>query len=185
MLDVSAKRFPYYLAFVEVVVVTGVVVVLLESFQLDKPLGQRIWYSIDALVEYLNGYVSGSLLMCGAVEGVAMGLGAIRTQQKVAEAVSEKRERQFGPAVPTKCPILGTPAVLLAATRSAAVYRIDSPRAGGKYEISLQLLTEIVNGSVTFTDRDREAITGWIAIQRAGGVDLPVLTREVVRNHTA
>ena len=179
----SQERFPFYLAIMVAIILATLVFATIGAVQLGKPLWQSVWYGIGSLAEYLNSYVSGALLMCGAVEGVAMGLGAIRTQQKVAEAVSEKREQQFGPAVPTKCPIWGTAAMMLAATRSAAVYRIDSSRAGGKYEISLQLLAEIVNGSITFTKRDRKAITGWLAVQRAGGVDIPVLTDEVARNH--
>ena len=190
LLDVSAKRFPYYLAFVEVVVLTGVATVLVEGLQLDKPLVQRIVPVLDALAEYLNNYVSAAILACGAVEGVIMGLGEIRTQQKVAAACREaseearrkERERLFRSGAPVQCPIWGTPATLFPTARAAAVFNIDSDRAGGKYEISLQLLAQIVNGSLTFTDQDKIAVTEWLAAQRAAGEDPPVLTDEVIRN---
>ena len=178
----SEERFPFYLAIMAAIILAALVCATIGAVQLGKPLWQSVWYGIGSLAEYLNSYVSGALLMCGAVEGVAMGLGAIRTQQKVAEAVSEKRERQFGAGVPTKCPIWDTPAMLLATTQSAAVYRIDSQQAGGKYEISLQLLFQIVNGAIIFADQDRKAITVWLSVQRAAGVDIPVLTDEVVRD---
>ncbi|MDE0025108.1 MAG: hypothetical protein OXP69_11920 [Spirochaetaceae bacterium] len=94
----------------------------------------------------------------------------------------EERERLFGSGVPTFCPIWGTPAKVLPTARAAAVFVIDSQRAGGKYEISRQLLTEIVTGSLRLAEQDRDAVTQWLSDQRAAGVDLPVLTVEVMRN---
>ena len=105
-----------------------------------------------------------------------------KRQKRVERIRQEERERLFGFGAPTYCPIWGTPARLLPTARAAAVFVIHSQRAGGKYEISLQLLTEIVTGSLTLGEQDREAVTQWLTDQRAAGVDLPMLTVEVMRN---
>ena len=162
--------------------VLGVVLTVIETIQLERPFGQSILHAVNEMVEYMNNYLSGAMLACGAVEGVGMGITKVLIRQRVAEAISEERERQFGPAIPTKCPIWGTPAMMLATTSQTAVWRIDSSRAGGKYEISLQLLTELVNGTFVFTEQHREAIAAWLGVQRAAGIDIPLLTDEVLRN---
>ena len=106
-----------------------------------------------------------------------------RVEKATAKASQEERERLLKSGVPTfLCPIWGTPATLLPTTRPAAIFVIDSQRAGGKYEISLQLLADIVNGTLRFTEQDREVVTQWLADQRAASIALPVLTANVVRN---
>jgi len=103
--------------------------------------------------------------------------------KRVEKATAKERERLLHSGVPAfLCPVWGTPATLLPTTRPAAVFVIDSKRAGGKYEISVQLLAEIVNGTLRFTEQDRETVTKWLADQRAADTALPVLTDKVVRN---
>ena len=149
---------------------------------------KSVLYFFGAMAEYLNGYVSGTILACGAIEGVIVGLEELRRRQTnqlsreqgIQEGIRQENERLRQSIF--LCPVWGTPASLFPTARKAAVFGIDSPQAGGKYEISLQLLAELVNGSVTFTEQDKEAITQWLAVHRAEGSDLPVLTDDVVRN---
>ena len=201
LLDVSARRLPGYLVAVEAVVVLGLVLAVVQTVQLEKcACLESIAYFLGALAEYLNRYVSGAILMCGATEGVIVGLNAIRTRQLVERARREERReareegiqegirmererfRRDGASI-FRCPVWGTPATNFPTTRNAAVFGIDSPRAGGRYEISLSLFAELMNKSITLTEEEREAITGWLAHERSVSPGLPVLTSEVVRNH--
>ena len=71
---------------------------MVETIQLGSPRGKALRTSSVLSREYLNGYVSGAILMCGAIEGVVMGLNEIRTRRKVAAARKEARReaRQEG-----------------------------------------------------------------------------------------
>ena len=106
-----------------------------------------------------------------------------KRQKRVQRIRREERERLLESGVPVfLCPIWKTPATLFPTTRAAAVFDSDSPRAGGRYEISLQLLSELVNGSLILAEKEREAVTEWLADERAAGREVPVLTGKVVRN---
>jgi hypothetical protein len=202
LLDVSARHLPFYLVFVEVAVV---VVILMSVGETDWECQclSALGSFVDKLAEYLNSYVSGAILICGAIEGVLVGITKRLINQTRRQARKEgreegieegreegietgriaERERLFGSGVPVLCPVWGTPAMMFPPSRSAAVYGIDSPQAGGKYEISLQLMAELVNRSIVLTDAQKEAVTAWLADQKTAGRDIPVLTSEVVRNH--
>ena len=83
------------------------------------------------------------------------------------------------------CPIWGSPATLLSTGRAVAAIRIDSPRAGGTYEITLQAEQILAPATSIVTNDDRVAITNWLKSQRSGdNENPPILTRDVIREVT-
>ena len=105
LFDDSSRRSPVDLALVEAVVVWGWSSVV-RAVQIGKCVClDSIAYFVSAFAEYMNSYVSGAILMCGAVEGAIVGLNEIRTGQKVAatrtEASREVRQEGIRKAIRT------------------------------------------------------------------------------------
>lgn len=170
----------------------GCVLAVIESDHL-RPEDGWTWHThMDTLISKIGGYsiatAAAAMVATEVLEVFVLLADALREiiqekRHKRFERIrQEERERLFGSGVPTFCPIWGTPAKVVPTARAAAVFVIDSQRAGGKYEISRQLLTEFVTGSLRLAEQDRDAVTQWLSDQRAAGVDLPVLTVEVMRN---
>ena len=89
LLEVSKRRLPVYTVLLEAVVLVGLVVSVVRTIELGEcACLKSIVHFIDALAEYLNSYVSGAVLMCGAAEGVIVGLAELRRKQ------SNQRVRQ-------------------------------------------------------------------------------------------
>lgn len=88
LLDVSARRFPIYLWIVEGVVVLGLVLSIDSTVQQGKGWClESLLYFLGAMVEYLNGYVSGAILACGAIEGFAVGITKVLLRQTKEQAL--------------------------------------------------------------------------------------------------
>ena len=74
LLEVSKQRLPVYTILLESVVVLGVVLAVVSTIELGEcACLKSIAHFVGALAEYLNSYVSGAILMCGAVEGSSWG----------------------------------------------------------------------------------------------------------------
>ena len=93
LLEVAKQRLPLYTILLEAVVALGLVVSLVSTIRLGGcACLQSIEHFVGTLAEYLNSYVSGALLMCGAVEGVVVGLAELRRKQSVKQARVEALE---------------------------------------------------------------------------------------------
>ena len=175
----------------------GCVVAVIESDH-KRPEAGWDWHTyMDTLIGMLGGYsiaaAAAAMVATEVLEVIVMLAEALkdfidakrekRHEQIRQEARQQERVRMLQSGMPFfGCPIWGTPATLFPTARPAAVFGINSERAGGKYEMSIQLLAEILTGSLTIRDQDRETVTQWLNDQRAAGVDIPVLTVEVVHN---
>ncbi len=94
LLDVSARRFPFYLGIVETVVIVGLVLSIGSTVQQGKGWClESLLYFLGAIVEYLNSYVSGAILGCGAIEGFIVGITKVLLRQTKQQALEEGMER--------------------------------------------------------------------------------------------
>ena len=177
----------------------GVLLAVKKANQ-GKPDDGWNWYEhVDAVVSVLGVYsiaAAATAMVATEILGVIVMLA-----DTLREIIQDKRQKRYDrireearqearreileqeSAVGSfLCPIWSTPSKLLpSSTSTALVFTIDSPDAGGKYEITFQLLAEIMSRGVVLTEHDKEAINHWLAGQRDAGVDMPLLTDEVVR----
>lgn len=191
--SVSRRFRSIYSAVFIALFVFGCVLAAIEA-DYQRPVEGWNWHThMNTLIDMLGGYsiaaAAAAMVTTEILEVMVMLADALREiiddkrKKRVERVRQEERERLLQSGVPAfLCPIWGTPATLFPTARPAAVFCIDSKQAGGKYEISLQLLAQIVNEALTFTEQDRETVTEWLANQRSAGVDLPVLDDKVVRD---
>ena len=184
LFDISSHRAKFYLIPLEVMVLGGIGLSLARLVQFETTHQETIScldslvFLVGELADYMNSYVSGALLICGAIEGAIVGLTSELIRQRRREAVQEERKRWGIP-----CPVFGTQAFMIPTTRPAAVYGIDSPDAGGRYEVTLQLMVLLESGQVRFSAEDREAIRKWLDDKRGEELEIPVLTWDEVQSH--
>jgi nucleoside 2-deoxyribosyltransferase len=79
----------------------------------------------------------------------------------------------MGPA-PNTCPLWGTTARTTNTNRDG--YLVDSPRAGGQYEITRSAYVNQRNTG----ENQRLRLTSWLVEQRMAGVDCPVITTKIL-----
>jgi hypothetical protein len=90
---VSKRRLPFYAVFLEVVVTAGLVFSVVGTVQHGKGWClASIVYFVSTLAEYLNGYVSGAILMCGSIEGVVVGITKVLLRQERRQALEIGRQ---------------------------------------------------------------------------------------------
>ena len=79
------------------------------------------------------------------------------------------------------CPIWGDNVTVWATELSGAgVRRLESPRAGGKYEITVQAMTQLAG--LCLTDAHRQLLTDWLNAQRAADPEtVPLLEMPTIR----
>ena len=79
---------------------------------------------------------------------------------------------------PGRCPIWGTNCEIKQ-VRALSIL-VDSPRAGGKYLIDVELREQLSRSLFPVEDKQRAMLTTWIVEQHKQRVELPRLTRELV-----
>lgn len=76
----------------------------------------------------------------------------------------------------TKCIIWRNDEAIWEDQHGSRMIRVDSPRAGGVYEIPKELLSLIDNMS----DKQKARLTTWLIDRRARGTKCPIVTKEII-----
>ena len=86
--------------------------------------------------------------------------------------------RHYGISATRKCPIWGIDCEVTQVRGLS--YIVDSPRAGGRYLINLELKQQLLRSLSPVEDKQRAVLTTWIVEQHNQRVELPRLTQDLI-----
>ena len=101
LFDVSKRRLPFYLVVVEAAVLWGLAISLKVFIGYDgtELLRNLLFQFIDNMYQYMNTYVSGTILACGALEGFIVGLAELRRRRSNQRSKEEGRQEAIEDAI--------------------------------------------------------------------------------------